>query len=85
LNEDAGSVLGIFGDRDPSIPLSEVDAFENALTEAGIEHRVTVYEQMGHAFVQADAINQEGQPQEAWQEILAYLDSNLKMDDAIGS
>ena len=82
LNEDAGSVLGIFGGVDPSIPLDEVAAFENALSEAGIEHQITVYDQMGHAFVQPDVINEPGQPKDAWEEILAYLDSNLASTNA---
>lgn len=79
MGDNAGSVLGIFGGVDPSIPLEEVEAFEQAMAEAGVEHRVTIYDQMGHAFVQPDAISEPGQAQEAWQEILDYLDSKFRV------
>ncbi len=74
-----GPVLGIFGGADQSIPLSEVNAFDKGLTAAGIEHKVTVYEGQPHAFVQnADGIKAGGAQGEAWNEMLAFLDANLK-------
>jgi len=74
-----GPVLGIFGGADQSIPLTEVDAFEKGLTAAGIEHKITVYEGQPHAFVQnAEGIKAGGAQAEAWKEMLAFLDANLK-------
>lgn len=77
LDDDAPPVLGIFGGADPSIPMEEVNAFEMALDEAGIQNTVTVYDGMNHAFVQPDAINEAGAPQEAWQEILEFLETTF--------
>ena len=74
-----GPVLGIFGGADQSIPLMEVDAFEKGLTAAGIEHKITVYEGQPHAFVQnAEGIKAGSAQAEAWKEMLAFLDANLK-------
>lgn len=74
-----GPVLGIFGGADQSIPLAEVTAFEKGLEAAGIEHQVTVYDGQPHAFVQdAAGIKAGGAQAEAWNEMLAFLDTSLK-------
>jgi carboxymethylenebutenolidase len=78
-----GPVLGIFGGADQSIPLSEVDAFEKGLTAAGITHEVTVYDGQPHAFVQdAAGIKSGGAQGEAWDQMLAFLEKNLKNGSA---
>ena len=74
---DNGSLLGIFGEIDDMIPLEEVEAFKQAVADAGIEHTITVYDGVGHAFVEPDTINEPGQSQAAWQQILEYLENNL--------
>jgi carboxymethylenebutenolidase len=74
-----GPVLGIFGGADRSIPLEQVNAFDTALTEAGVPHEVTVYEGQPHAFVRDAAGIKAGSAQgEAWTQMLAFLDTNLK-------
>ena len=79
-----GPVLGIFGGADQSIPLTEVDAFEKGLTAAGIEHKITVYDGQPHAFVQdAAGIQAGGAQAEAWNEMLAFLEANLKNGSAL--
>ena len=79
LKDLPGPVLGIFGGADQSIPVDEVNAFEAALVEAGIPHEITIYEGQPHAFVQdAEEIRTGGAQGEAWNQMLAFLDSNLK-------
>ena len=79
LKDLPGPVLGIFGGADQSIPVDEVNAFEAALVEAGIPHEITIYEGQPHAFVQdAEEIQIGGAQGEAWNQMLAFLDSNLK-------
>ena len=74
-----GPVLGIFGGADQSIPVESVNAFEAALTEAGIPHEITIYEGQPHAFVQdAQGIQAGGAQGEAWAQMLAFLETNLK-------
>jgi carboxymethylenebutenolidase len=74
-----GPVLGIFGGADQSIPVEEVKAFDAALTEAGVTHEITVYEGQPHAFVHdAEGIKAGGAQGEAWEQMLAFLEVNLK-------
>ncbi len=77
LTTDA-SVLGIFGERDQQIPVSEVEAFERALADAGIVHEVTIYPEMPHAFVNPAGIAAGGAPADAWAQILAYWEAALR-------
>lgn len=79
-----GPVLGIFGEADQSIPVQEVNAFDVALTEAGVPHEITIYDGQPHAFVQDAAGIQAGGAQgEAWSQMLAFLESNLKNKSTI--
>ncbi|MDX2141205.1 MAG: dienelactone hydrolase family protein [Chloroflexota bacterium] len=78
LLESGKSVLGIFGERDQQIPVSEVEAFEAALAAAGIPHTVTIYPEMPHAFVNPAGIAAGGAPAEAWAQILAYWGTTLR-------
>jgi carboxymethylenebutenolidase len=74
-----GPVLGIFGGADNSIPLEEVRAFEAGLSNAGIPHEVTVYEGQPHAFLTSmDSIRAGGVQGEAWNQMVTFLDANLK-------
>jgi carboxymethylenebutenolidase len=43
-------ILGLMGGDDPGIPLDEVDAFDRALDEAGVEHEIVVYPGAPHSF-----------------------------------
>lgn len=73
-----GPVLGIFGGADQTIPVSQVNAFDAALTEAGVPHEIKIYEGQPHAFVQdAEGIRAGGAQAEAWNQMLAFLEANL--------
>lgn len=74
-----GPVLGIFGGADQSIPVEQVDAFDRALTQANVPHEITIYDGQPHAFVQdAEGIESGGAQAEAWNQMLAFLDVNLR-------
>jgi carboxymethylenebutenolidase len=80
-----GPVLGIFGGADQSIPVEDVKAFDAALTEAGITHEITVYDGQPHAFVHdAEGIKAGGAQGEAWRQMLAFLEANLKSSSTKG-
>jgi carboxymethylenebutenolidase len=79
-----GPVLGIFGGADQSIPVSQVDAFEAALNEAGVSNQITIYENQPHAFVGSiEEIRQGGPQGQAWDEVLVFLKETLQ--DEAGS
>jgi carboxymethylenebutenolidase len=75
-----GPVLGIFGAQDRTIPTREVWAFETALTERSLAHRVSVYPGVGHAFVTLQTLTRPGPAQVAWEEMLVFLDEVLKAE-----
>lgn len=73
-----GPVLGIFGATDQSIPVAEVQTFEQALNTAGVTNQITIYPGQGHAFVESiEGIRAGGAQGEAWQEFLTFLAQNL--------
>lgn len=69
-------VLGIFGEEDNQIPVSEVEDFRAALEAAGIPHEVTIYPGVGHAFVNPETIS-GGAAQAAWAQILDFWAETL--------
>jgi carboxymethylenebutenolidase len=74
-----GPVLGIFGSADQSIPVEEVESFDAALTQAGVPHEIKIYDGQPHAFVRdAAGIKSGGAQGEAWTQLLAFLETNLK-------
>jgi len=78
-----GPVLGIFGGADQSIPVEEATAFETALTQAGVQHEVTIYPDQPHAFVQDMAgIRAGGAQGQAWAQMLKFLDTHLNQPGA---
>jgi len=78
-----GPVLGVFGGADQSIPVSQVQAFEAALNEAGVPNKISIYEGQPHAFVRSvEEIRQGGPPAEAWNEMLTFLKETLQASPA---
>ena len=76
-----GPVLGIFGGADNSIPVEDVHAFEAALNQAGIPNEITLYDGQPHAFVTDMASIRAGGVQgQAWAQMLAFFEKNLKQD-----
>ena len=74
-----GPVLGIFGGADQSIPVASVNAFDKALSEAGVTHEITIYDGQPHAFVHdAEGVKAGGAQGEAWNQMLTFLEANLK-------
>jgi len=83
LNKLPGPILGIFGGADRSISLESVNAFKEGLETAGVPHQISVYDGQPHAFVRdADSIKAGGAQGEAWNEMLLFLEENLKNDSS---
>jgi carboxymethylenebutenolidase len=74
----SGPVLGIYGELDRGIPLEQVRGFEQAMNSRGIANQVTVYPGVGHAFVHMDTLSVPGPAQDAWNQMLGFLDQALK-------
>jgi carboxymethylenebutenolidase len=67
-------VLGIFEDKDQSIPLSNIQQFKAALHSTGIPNEIHIYKGVGHAFANpSGATYAPNETVDAWQKTLAFL------------
>ena len=72
-------VLGIFGEKDTSIPVESARKFDAALDELGIENEIYIYENVGHAFANPSGANYAPEEtKDAWEKTVEFLDRNLK-------
>lgn len=72
-------VMAVYGDQDQAIPTSTVEAFENALSEARVDHTIHMYPRVGHAFANPSNPNHAPEPTaDAWAKTLEFLAKNLK-------
>jgi carboxymethylenebutenolidase len=69
----ASPILGLFGGADPSIPPESIAAFEEALSKAGVEHRIVVYEGAPHSFFDRKAEEFSEASAQAWEETLTFV------------
>ena len=65
-----GSVLGLFGGADPSIPADAIAGFEEALSAAGVDHRLVTYPGAPHSFFDRKAAEYAEASAAAWAETL---------------
>ena len=66
-------VLGLFGGADPSIPPDQVEAFDAALSEAGVEHELVTYPGAPHSFFDRSFEQHAEACDDAWRRVLAFL------------
>ncbi len=71
-------LLAIFGGADPAIPEDMRQAFERALTEAGVEHRIVVEPDAPHSFFDRKAAEFAEAADRAWTETLQFIRSHTK-------
>jgi carboxymethylenebutenolidase len=71
--ELAAPILALMGGDDPGIPLDEVDAFDEALDEAGVDHEVVVYPGAPHSFFDRKFEEFAADSEDAWNRVLAFL------------
>jgi carboxymethylenebutenolidase len=67
-------VLGIFGDKDQAIPVSNIQEFKAALDDIGIPNEIHIYKGLGHAFANPSGANYApNETIDAWQKTLEFL------------
>jgi carboxymethylenebutenolidase len=67
-------VLGLMGGADEAIPQADVDAFNQALTEAGVEYELIVYPGAPHSFFDRKYEEHAEASEDAWGRVLAFID-----------
>ena len=71
-------VLGIFGEKDTSIPIESARKFDAALDELKIENEIYIYPNVGHAFANPSGANYAPQEtKDAWKKTVEFLERNL--------
>ncbi len=73
VDQFTNPILGLFGGADPAIPLETIAAFEQALTSAGIEHRLVTYDGAPHSFFDRKADEFAEASRQAWEETLTFV------------
>jgi len=67
-------ILGLMGGDDPGIPVEEVNAFDDALDAAGVEHEIVIYPGAPHSFFDRKYAEFATESEDAWQRVLAFLE-----------
>jgi carboxymethylenebutenolidase len=57
---------------DPGIPASDVTAFQEALTAAGVDHEVVTYPGAPHSFFDAKRSQYADASADSWRRVLAF-------------
>jgi carboxymethylenebutenolidase len=66
-------VLGLFGGDDPSIPASDIAAFDTALTRARVKHYLKTYPRAPHSFFDRKFKEHEAECDDAWRRVLSFV------------
>ena len=72
--ELAAPILGLMGGADDGIPPDDVEAFDDALDEAGVGHEIVVYPGAPHSFFDRKYEDFATDSEDAWSRVLAFLD-----------
>jgi carboxymethylenebutenolidase len=70
----AAPILALMGGADAAIPREDVEAFDRALTEAGVEHEVEIYDGAPHSFFDRKQEEFAAASEDAWSRTLAFID-----------
>jgi carboxymethylenebutenolidase len=66
-------ILALMGGDDPGIPVEDVNAFDEALDSAGVEHEVVIYPGAPHSFFDRKQEEFAAESEDAWTRALAFL------------
>jgi carboxymethylenebutenolidase len=71
-----GPLLALMGGADQAIPADDVEAFDRALAEAGVEHEIVTYEGAPHSFFDRRFEQHAEASDDAWKRVLAFISGN---------
>ena len=67
-------ILGLMGGADQGIPASDVTAFDEALSEAGVEHELVTYDGAPHSFFDRKQEEFADASADAWRRVLEFIE-----------
>ena len=71
-------VLALQAGADENITAEDNEAFERALTDAGVEHELVVYDGAPHSFFDRKHEEFAGDSEDAWNRVLAFLERHAR-------
>ena len=74
VGDIAAPILALMGGADAAIPREDVEGFDRALTEAGIEHEVEIYDGAPHSFFDRKQEEFRAASDDAWARTLAFVE-----------
>jgi len=72
--ELATPILALMGGNDPGIPVEDVEAFDEALDEARVEHEVLIYPGAPHSFFDRKHDEFAAESEDAWRRVLEFIE-----------
>lgn len=66
-------VLALMGGADKGIPVEQVHEFDEALTRAGVEHEVVIYDGAPHSFFDRAYKEFADDSRDAWERVLSFI------------
>jgi carboxymethylenebutenolidase len=69
-------ILGLQGGADQHITAEDNAAFENALTAAGVEHELVIYDGAPHSFFDRSQEQFAADSEDAWARVLAFIEAH---------
>ncbi|MGZ4187690.1 MAG: dienelactone hydrolase family protein [Solirubrobacteraceae bacterium] len=66
-------MLGLFGGEAQAIPVDQVQQFDRALDEAGVEHEIHMYPGAPHSFFDRRFEQYADACEDAWRRMLAFI------------
>jgi carboxymethylenebutenolidase len=70
-------VLGLYGGADQGIPVEQVQALDNALDQAGVEHEVVIYPNATHSFFDRRFAEFAQESEDAWKRMLGFMTAHI--------
>jgi carboxymethylenebutenolidase len=67
-------ILGLMGGADQGIPVSDIDAFDKALTKARVEHELVTYDGAPHSFFDRKYEDYAEDSEDAWRRTLEFIE-----------
>jgi carboxymethylenebutenolidase len=69
-------ILGLMGGADEAITAADVEAFDEALTEAGVQHELVTYPGAPHSFFDRKYDEFAEASEDAWTRVLAFIEQH---------
>jgi carboxymethylenebutenolidase len=69
-------ILALQAGADQNITADDNEAFDDALTQAGVEHDVVTYDGAPHSFFDRKQEDFQSQSEDAWKRVLSFIDSH---------